>query len=83
MKNLTNFHVLTVKYLGATDFNGSRIAIRSDRFKTTKVIDYTYKYDNTLEQAQEYLESKGFELIGKAEGKDCYYLISTTFESIK
>jgi hypothetical protein len=83
MKNLTNYHVLTVKYLGATDFKGSRIAIRSDRFKMTKVIDYTYNYGNALEQAQEYLENKGFKLIGKAEGKDCDYIISTTFESIK
>ena len=83
MKNLTNFHVLTVNYLGATNTLPSRVSIKSERFKESKVINFTYELDNTQQVAQNYLERKGFELIGKAEGKDCYYIISSTFKSIK
>lgn len=83
MKNLNNYHVLKVTFLGATDTKGSRIKIQSERFEESKTISYNYEYNNTFEGAQNYLESKGFDLIGKAEGKDCYYIITTTFKGLK
>jgi len=78
---MKNYHVLTVKYLGPTDYKGSRVVIRSDRFKKSKTLSFDYTTD-TLGTAVNYLESKGFDLVGKAEGKDCYYLISNTFETL-
>ncbi len=83
MKTLQNFHVITVSFIGATDYKGSRVKIHSYRFKKTVIIDYDHKFNNTFEIAQNYLEAKGFELVGKAETKDGYTLISTTFDSIK
>lgn len=83
MKTLSNFHIITVTYLGATNFKGSRVKLHSDRFNESKIINYDHSYNNTSEIAQAYLESKGFELIGHGEATNGYYLISNTFESIK
>lgn len=83
MKNLQNFHVLTVKYRGATDTDSSKVLIRSDRFKQTKSLEYDYNLYNTAEVAQDWLTKNGFDVIGKGEGKDCYYLITSTFEPLR
>jgi len=82
MRNLTNTHVLTVSYIGATNSRGSRVKIRSDRFKQTKIINYDHFYNNTGEIAQAWLESNGFELIAMGEAIDGYYLISNTFKPL-
>lgn len=83
MKHLQNFHVLKVKYYGATNTNGARVGIISDRFKQRITVPYNHNLNSTAEIAQDYLEKNGFNLIGKAEGKDCYYIISDTFEPLK
>ncbi len=83
MKHLQNFHIITVSYIGATNYKGSRVRIKSDRFEQTKIVSYDHSLRDTCEIAQAYLEAKGFELIGKGEAKDGYFLISTTFEPIK
>lgn len=80
---MKNYHLLQIKYLGATNYNGSRIKIISKRFEQSVTIPYDYKYDNTCEGATAYLESKGYEIIGKGEFGDSYILISTTFEPLK
>lgn len=82
MQMLPNYHVLTVKYRGATNSNSGAVLIRSDRFKQTKSLDYNYEFNTSLEIAQDYLLNNGFSLIGQAEGKDCYYIITTTFEPL-
>ena len=76
-----NFHVLKVSYLGASNYEPSRIKITSERFKKSKTISYNHNFNSTAEGAIDYLESRGFDIVGKAEGKDCYYIISTTFEA--
>lgn len=83
MKTLPNFHVLTISYIGATNFKSSRVRIKSDRFEQSKIINYNHEYNNVGDIAQDYLERNGFEIIGQAESKDGYYLISTTFEPLK
>jgi len=83
MNHLTNFHVLKIYYIGPTDYLGSRVKIKSERFKCSVTIDYDHKHTSTYDIAQNYLQGKGFDLIGKAEGKDCYYIISDTFVSLK
>ena len=79
---IPNFHVLKVSYVGPGNTTGTRVKITSERFEQSKMVSYDYATD-TMGTAVNYLEQKGFKIIGKAEGKDCYYLISTTFEPIK
>lgn len=82
MKNLSNFHVLKVTYLGATNTRGSRVKITSERFKQSKTIGYNYEFNNCCDIAQDYLSKNNFVLVGQAEGKDCYYIITSTFEPL-
>ncbi len=76
---MTNFHIFKISYIGATNNKGSRIKIHSERFKKSRIISYNYQFNNTLDGALDYLTKKGFEIVGQAEGKDCYYVISNTF----
>lgn len=81
-----NYHVLIIKTLGATNFKPARISIKSERFEQSIIVPFTNTagaVSPTIESATTYLASKGFDVIGKAEGKDCFYFISNTFEPLK
>lgn len=80
---MKNFHVLEIKYLGPTNFLGSRVSIYSPRFKERVVINYDYSKNSIQEMAQTFLESKDFSILGCGEGKDKMYLISDTFQPLK
>ena len=81
---MENVHLIEVKYLGATNTQGSRVKITSKRFNQSKTIPYNHSFDSIADIAANFLKSKGFKIIGKAEaGKDADALISTTFEPIK
>lgn len=77
-----NTHVLSVDYIGATNYRGSRIKIGSDRFKQTKTIGYNHNYNSILGGAMEWLINKGFVIIGYGESKNGYYIITSTFEPL-
>ena len=83
MDYLQNYHVIKVTYLRPTNFNPSRVKLYSERFEQSKIIPYDHYFPNTLEIAQAYLISKGYLLTGKAQGKNCYYIISKTFKPFK
>jgi len=86
MKNLDNYHILQVKCLGATNYRPARVKIISERFRQSVIIPFTNDpgaSSPTLHTAQEWLENKGHVIIGKGEGKNCYYIISDTFVSLK
>ena len=83
MSTVKNFHVLRVTYLGPTNCKGSRVKITSDRFEQSKTLDYDYHFNNTLEIAEDWLKKNGYNITGHAEGKDCYYVITDTFQPLK
>ncbi len=86
MKNvqtMKNLHTLEVTYLGATNSRGARVKIYSPRFDQSVIIPYDYQFTNISEIATAYLLDKGFEIIGRSDSKNGYYLISHTFEPIK
>lgn len=83
MTTTDNFHVLKVKYIGATNYKPSRVSIRSERFEQSKTIEYDHQFSNTYEIAINWLNENGFNVPGKAEGKDCYYIISDTFKPFR
>lgn len=80
---LQNYHLLRVKYHGATNTKGSRVSITSDRFQQKIVIEYDYSMDSIYEMAIGELQNRGFEIVGIGELKKEYILISTTFEPLK
>lgn len=81
--NTQNFHILTIKYIGASNYLPSRVKIISERFKTSKTIDYDHEFNNTLDIAENWLAAHGFNIIGHGEGSNNYYVITDTFKSPK
>jgi hypothetical protein len=79
---IKNFHVLTVKFLGPTNNTGARVKIISERFKDSVTIPFDYQFDNTCSIAEAWLTKHGYNITGHAEGKDHYYIITDTFESL-
>jgi hypothetical protein len=80
---ITNYHILTVKYIGPSNVLGSRVKIISERFKESRTIDYDHSFNNALEIAEAWLIDHGFNIIGHGEGKDHMYVITDTFHSPK
>lgn len=79
-----NYHIIIIKTLPATNTKPARVKIISERFETSKIINFTNEpgtISPTLETAEMYLIGKGFQIIGHGEGKDHYYVITDTFKS--
>ncbi len=81
---IPNHHVLIVKYIGQSNKQPSRIKIISERFKHSVIIPFEYDHGNdSCEIAEYWLNERGFKVIGHAEGKGHYYVITDTFEPLK
>ena len=78
--NLTNFHAIQVKYLGATNTKGNRIKLISSRFDESITLERDYSIE-ARDQAIKYLLEKGFELIGACENGNL--IITSTFKGFK
>jgi hypothetical protein len=80
---MKNHHVLKVKFLGATNTKGIRIRITSERFEASVILPLKYNDVEPFDQAIDYLLSKDFNIIGKAEATDGMYIITDSFHNIK
>ena len=67
----------------ATNTKGSRVKIWSHRFHQGITIPYNYSLNNISEMACEYLESKGFEIVGRGEATKFDVIVSNTFKPLK
>ena len=81
LQTTPNFHILIVKYLGATNTKPARYKIITERFKQSEIWSYgaEQNFNSSIEYAINTLQKRGFNIIGKCEGKDCDYLICDTF----
>jgi hypothetical protein len=83
---IENYHIIKVMAIGATNTNPAKVKIITERFRQSLTIPYTNHpgaSSPSIDTALLYLTGKGFEIVGKGEGKDHMYLITTTFEPIK
>ena len=80
--SLPNFHLITAKYIPESNSRGERIKISSFRFRESITINHDWDY-SVWENAKMWLQKKGFEIIGKGEGKTEWIFISTTFNPLK
>lgn len=70
-----NLLLVTVKYIGPTDYRGSKIKLSLPRFGETKRIPYNYDGRDAEEGAVLYLASKGLAPVARACGEDCAHLL--------
>lgn len=80
---MKNFHLIHVKYHGATNTRGSRVSLYSERFKERVTIPYDYALNGIDDMAEKYLLARGFEIVGQGEAMSGATIITNTFEPIK
>lgn len=85
---MKNFHILQISFVPMTNqclYN--RVRIKSQLFKQSVIIPWDNEPGETstsFQQAKKWLESKGFDIVGNAEGNSDYdYIITNTFEPLK
>ncbi len=77
------YHIIEVTYLGPTNSRDSRVQLYSPPFKQRLTIPYNPSFCGTCDIAIDWLQENGFHVIGGAEGKDKFYIITKTFKSLK
>ena len=50
-----NFHIIKVSFVSWTDTKGSRVKLSSERFKTSKIINYNHDFNSAYEVAIDWL----------------------------
>ena len=81
---IPNYHILTVKLIGWSNTLPSRVKVISEIFNESVTFTFDTEYGNdTCEQAEYWLKQNGFNVIGHAEGKGHYYVITDTFQPLK
>jgi hypothetical protein len=76
-------HVITCKYVGPRGLRGSKMILKSDRFRQSKWIAYDSSKRDALHQGWDYLQAQGFEPIGTGEGKDHMYIVCNVLKPLK
>jgi hypothetical protein len=76
-------HVITCKYVGPRGLTGSRVVLRSDRFKQTKSMPKDCSMRDSLDQGWKYLKDQGFKPIGTGEGRACMYIVCEVIKPLK
>lgn len=79
---MNNKKLIEIKYLGPTNTKGSRIKLIDVLRKKSKIINFSYEFNNTLDNAINYFIKKGIkkEDINFGELKDSYILIFDDFK---
>ena len=78
-----NMRAIRVKHLPPTNNRGSRIKLIEERFnfKDCYIISYDYSIGNGTEQAIQYLQSKGINILGKSDIKGETILFSDSWQT--
>lgn len=81
VKDLTTFNtrVLSYKYLGPTNFKGSRVKIADPRFNKSKTIPFEGEWNHASEVAVDYLLQNGWVIVGI--NSDIQVIILKDFDS--
>ena len=85
-----NLHLIKATFHGPTNYRGSRVSIESCHFsksagsKDRVTIEFDNMLNSTIDNANAWLCSRGFDIIGVgALDSKSYVFISSTFKSIK
>ena len=80
---MANFHIIKCSYSGATNFRGSRVVLKSERFESSISLPYDHSMRDSIDIGIKYLKEQGFKISGYGEASNGYYIVSTTFKDIK
>jgi hypothetical protein len=78
-----NLHLISVKYIGASNSRGARVKIESKRFQQSITEGYNYRLNSALDMGVDMLRQRGFNIIGVAEFGDVDFIITDSFKPLK
>ena len=85
-----NLHIIKATFHGPTNYRGARVSIESCHFsksagaKDRVTIDFDHRLSSTIDNANAWLCSRGFDIVGVGElDNKSYVFISSMFKSIK
>jgi hypothetical protein len=78
-----NMRAIRVKYLPPTNHKGSRIKLIEQMYETadTVTLSYDYAIGNGTEQAMQYLQNKGINILGKSNIQGETILFSDSWQT--
>jgi hypothetical protein len=77
---MINFRAFLAIYIQATEDRGSYVKLKDLRNKVTiKLSTFNSKSDDASDIAEEFLNTKGIKLIGRATGEKGYILFTENF----
>lgn len=80
--NIENrFRPFQVSFSGPTNSRGARIWIKDLRRNKKKLIEYSYDYNNSTDEALNYLESIGIKITGMAMLNNDALLLTEDFQT--
>lgn len=82
IEEIQNLRCFEVTYLPPKNHRGGRVKIKDLRHKHTKILSFTYEYDNISEYALRYLNSKNITVLYKVCLKDKDLLITDNFHEV-
>ena len=84
---MKNLQLIEVKYIPATNTSGSKVSLTDHRLDEKIKIPYDCAFNSTYDISEDYLNNKGFKIVGMSEMKNSYAIlcdhIDGTFKSIK
>jgi hypothetical protein len=76
-----NLIAMSVKYIGPTDYRGSRIKMSLPRFEESLTISYDYEAKDAEDGAVKFLENSGLFPVARACGSDHIAILLFSFDS--
>ena len=80
-KDIPQYRMFKVSYLGPTNTQGGRVKIKDERFESSRIIPFGYQFNTMREQAIDYLEKIGIKISGYASDDRTDYLLTKDFQT--
>ena len=78
---MKTYRVFEVSYKGPTDYRGSRIRIKDCAYDKTIFVPYNYEYLDAYGGGLDYLQERGFKIVGRATTKNAGIYFTEDFET--
>lgn len=81
---MKNFHLIRVEFVASIN-KPDRIKLTSDRFIGHKKVwlnSNDYNGEPIYEIAEKWLSENDFEVLGRGQGKNCFYIVTNTFKPL-
>jgi hypothetical protein len=80
---MQNFHIINARYISQTNRFPGRVQLYSPRFKERIYFEYESNQGQTFEQAENFLQKIGYNVIGHAQSNDGFSIVTDTFKPLK